>query len=129
MEAPQARFSLRHEKSLLQVHWAPSLVLHDSDGDLLTAQIVRAVPGRRVHLLMFLNGMTALSQDALSYFARRAPLSAVALVGPSVLDQPLVELYLEVYRPPFPVGYFDHGAAARAWLACQPPLEARAQRH
>lgn len=115
------RFSVAVEDGgLVCVVWSPAIILHDSDGAVLTAGIREALPGRRVHLLMYLNGMVSLSQDALAYFARRAPLSAVALVGPSVLDQPLIELYLEVYRPPFPVAYFEQGRAARRWIDGQP---------
>ncbi len=117
------RFTVELEQgTLVRVCWEPRIVMVGSDGALLTAEIDRSLPGRRVHLLMLLNGMTALSQTALAYFADRAPLSAVGLVGPSVLDQPLIELYLEVYRPPFPMSYFDHEHETRAWLGNQPSL-------
>lgn len=117
------RFTVELEQgTLVRVCWAPGIVMVGSDGALLTAEIDRSLAGRRVHLLMLLNGMTALSQNALAYFADRAPLSAVGLVGPSVLDQPLIELYLEVYRPPFPLSYFDQEHAERVWLEGQPSL-------
>lgn len=129
MGAPQDRFSVQlEENGLVSVRWEPRIVLRDADGEQLTAQLRSALPGLRVHLLMFLNGMESLSQDSLAYFARRAPLSAVALVAPSVLDQALIELYLEVYRPPYPVGYFQDGASARAWLGLQPTLGPTAPR-
>lgn len=110
------------DDALVQVQWAPAIVLRDADGASLTAEIRRLLPGLRVPLLMFLNGMTSLSQDALAYFAKHAQLSAVALVGPSVLDQALVELYVEVYKPPYPVGYFEREDPARAWLGCRTTL-------
>lgn len=123
MGAAQERYTVSVEGDrFVTVRWARGIVLRDADGALLTQDIRATLPGRRVHLVMFLNGMVSLSQDALAFFARRAPLSAVALVGPSVLDQPLVELYLEVYAPPYPVGYFDTAPEARAWIAAQPPL-------
>ncbi len=112
------------QETLVRVQWAPAIVLHHSDGARLTDEIERALPGRRIHLLMLMNDMASVRQDALAYFAKRAPLSAAALVGPSVLDQPLIELYLEVYKPPFPVSYFVTEATARSWLMTRPELEA-----
>lgn len=121
MDVPAARFTVTLEGGgTVCVRWTPAIVLRDSDGEQLVAGIRDLLPGRRVPLLMFLNGMVSLSQDALAFFARRAPLSAVALVGPSVLDQPLIELYVEVYKPSYPVCYFEIGAVARTWLATQP---------
>lgn len=121
MKSGNTRFSIAVEEGgIVCVRWAPSIVLHDSDGKLLTARIREALPDRRVRLLMSLNGMSSLSQNALAYFARHAPLSAVSLVGPSILDQPLIELYLELYRPPFTIAYFDLEEPARSWLAAQP---------
>ncbi|WP_298254113.1 hypothetical protein [uncultured Arthrobacter sp.] len=120
----ERRFSLTVEQeNLVRVEWAPTIVLRHIDGALLTGEIRRVQPRRRVHLLMLLNEMTSLRQDVLAYFAKHVQLSAVALVGPSVLDQPLVDLYLEVYEPPFPVGYFATEAPARSWLRSQPTLE------
>ncbi|WP_104118942.1 hypothetical protein [Arthrobacter sp. B1805] len=125
MEGTGARFAVVPEQhGLVLVQWAPAIVLRDSDGASLTAEVQLHRPGHRVHLLMFLNGMTSLSQDALAYFAKRAPLSAVALVGPSILDQPLIELYVEVYHPPYPVEYFEREGPARDWLLRQPTLGA-----
>ncbi|MFC3300220.1 hypothetical protein FJV46_07010 [Arthrobacter agilis] len=121
MATAHARFSVTVDDAhLLRVRWQPRIVLRDCDGEVLTAAIREALPGRRVHLMMFLNGMESLSQDALAFFARKAPLSAVALIGPSVLDEALIELYLEVYLPPFPVAYFDHEDDAGDWLAARP---------
>jgi hypothetical protein len=121
MGAARARFTVTVEGGhVVSARWAPGIVLRDTDGASLTDELRATMPGQRVHLVMFLNGMVSLSQDALAFFARRAPLSAVALVGPSVLDQALIELYLEVYAPPFPVGYFDGEPEARSWLALQP---------
>ncbi|THJ66510.1 hypothetical protein E8P82_08635 [Arthrobacter echini] len=120
----ESRYTVTVEQgTLVRVTWAPAIVLHHSDGALLTADIESALPRRRVHLLMLLNGMASLSQAALAYFAKRAPLSAVALVGPSVLDQPLIELYVELYQPPFPVGYFETEATASSWLMTRPELD------
>lgn len=121
MTAAHGRFTVVLEReAFVTTRWAPNIVLHDSDGELLTEELRAAFPDSRVHLLMLLNGMTSISQDALAYFAKHAPLAAVGLVGPSVLDQALIELYMELYQPPFPVGYFEHEAPARSWLARQP---------
>lgn len=120
----ERRFSVTVEQeNLVCVEWAPTIVLRHIDGALLSQDIRRALPGQRVHLLMLLNDMTSLSRDVLAYFAKHVQLSAVALVGPSILDQPLVDLYLEVYEPPFPVGYFATEAPARSWLRSQPTLK------
>lgn len=114
------RFSVVLEQGpLVCARWSPEIVLQEQDADLLIGGIRLALPGHRVHLLMFLNGMSSLSQKALARFADRAPLSAVGLVGPSILDQALIELYTELYRPAFPVGYFDVEESARAWLSMQ----------
>lgn len=123
MDTSEQRFTVESEAgTLVRVRWSPAIVLRASDGRSLTTGLDLALAGRRAHLLMFLNGMASLSQDALTYFAKRASLSAVALVGPSVLDPALIDLYLEVYEPPFPVAYFDAETAARSWLAQQPSL-------
>lgn len=123
MASQERRFTARCEGgSLIRILWSPAIVFDETDAHALTAELVRALPGRRPHVLMFLNGMVSLSQDALAHMARRVPLSAISLVGPSVVDESLVELYLEIYRPPFPVGYFELEVAGRAWLARQPAL-------
>lgn len=123
MASQERRFTAEREgDSLVHVSWSAAIVLDETDARSLTVELTRALPGRRAHLLMSLNGMAALDQDALAHFAKRVPLSAVALVGPSVLDEPLIELYYEIYRPPFPVGYFELEPAARAWLVRQPAL-------
>lgn len=123
MGAQEQRFTVDGEGgTLVRICWSPAIVLADSDGHSLTSALNLALPGQRAHLLMFLNGMVSLSHPALSYFAKRAPVSAIALVGPSVLDQKLVDLYLELYEPPFAVAYFELDVAARLWLAQQPTL-------
>lgn len=120
MVIPMERYSVVVERGpLVCVRWSPEIVLHQRDAHLLIGAIRAALPGQRVHLLMFLNGMSSLSQKALARFAVDAPLSAVGLVGPSILDQALIELYTELYRPTFPVGYFDVEGSARAWLSLQ----------
>lgn len=123
MGTQKQRFTVDGEGgTIVRVHWSPSIILADSDGRSLTSALNRELPGQRAHLLMFLNGMTSLSQEALSYMAKRAQLSAIALVGPSVLDEKLVDLYLELYAPPFTLSYFELESEARAWLARQPSL-------
>ena len=123
MASQERRFTVQREGgSLVRIHWSPAIVLDEADAHALTVELGRALPGGRPRVLMFLNGMTSLSHDALAHIAKRVPLSAISLVGPSVLDETLVELYLEIYEPPFAVGYFELEAAARAWLARQPAL-------
>ncbi|KNC19390.1 hypothetical protein AC792_06565 [Arthrobacter sp. RIT-PI-e] len=104
---------------LVCARWSPEIVMQAQDADLLIGSIRATLPGHRVHLLMFLNGMASLDQQALARFASGAPLSAVGLVGPSILDRALIELYVELYRPAFPVGYFETEGPARSWLAEQ----------
>lgn len=123
MGSQERRFTAEYDDGcIVRIFWSPAIVLDATDTRAVAGELARELPRRSAHVLMLLNGMTSLSQDALAHFATRVPLSAIALVGPSVLDETLIELYLEIYRPPFPVGYFELERAARAWLSQQPTL-------
>jgi hypothetical protein len=67
-----------------------------------------------------LNDTVSLSRGALETFSHRMRIGALALVGPSPVDQFLFSYFTEVHKPPYPTRHFPTADEARTWLTTQP---------
>lgn len=105
---------------VLWILWRSSMRVSDDDAAALVRRANALCGDRRPPMLVVLNGMVTLSRGALDSFANALKISAMALVGPSVVDRTLAGYFTEVHNPAYPTRYYENADEALEWLAAQP---------
>lgn len=114
------------EPDIVVVQWEPSIRFTEEDAaDILGYMRHLGVDGPRP-LLVRPSGMTSICRAALKSFAQPGWVSRIAVTGRSLIDGLLLDLYNELYAPPFEVRHFDDERAALRWL--RSPEEPRPSR-
>lgn len=111
-----ARFTPHHvPPDIVMVEWQPCVALTDGDAEHIMGFMRSAGTAPRP-LLVHPQDMRSISRNALAAFAETGWVSRMAVTGRSLIDGFLLEIYDELYRPPYEVRHFEVDAAALAWL-------------
>ncbi|MHA7241317.1 DUF7793 family protein [Arthrobacter sp. TMS1-12-1] len=113
---PAPTYVVRIEADTLRVAWAPGVTVSDHDAVSLVARVEDLSGGAGVPMLVELNAMVSLSRNALQILAADLPVTAMALVGASIVDYTLADFFIRVHEPAYPVRYFTTVVQAREWL-------------
>lgn len=109
---------------VLHVRWAQGAVVRESDAKALMTRAAELSLGRALPMLVQMDNMTWIDRGAQEAFATSWPLSGMALVGSSPVDEVLASFYSARRNPACPTRYFTSVEEARIWLAaCSQPKE------
>jgi hypothetical protein len=120
-ETTAEHFVLYVQDDTLWVLWKHATTVDTGTAARLVSHISRM--GLRIPLPMLvqLNSMKSLSRCAMQTFARDLHVPAMALVGPSAVDRTLVDFFIQVHKPTYPVQHFTDPETAQRWLmTCRP---------
>ncbi len=110
------RFVLTPQDGYVRVEWNEGVTVTEQDALDLIRALEEVNPRLCEPMLVILNAMVSLDASALSAFAGRLNVSALALVGPSAVDRVIATFFNDVHRPSYPTRYFPEPHAALDWL-------------
>jgi hypothetical protein len=113
-------FTAAMRDGVLWVSWNRSTSVTDEDARALVRRADAVCPGLCPPMLVQLNDMVSLSRCALQTFATELNIAAMAIVGPSAVDETLAEFFIQVHEPPYPTSHFTSTDEARTWLTEHP---------
>lgn len=110
------RFVLPSQDGYVRVEWNEGVSVTEQDAADLIRVLEEVNPGLCEPMLVILNSMVSLDAAALSAFASRLNVAAMAIVGPSAVDRLLATFFNDVHHPRYPTRYFPEPQAALDWL-------------
>lgn len=119
MEAGES-FTAHLRGEVIWIEWVAHTTVTDHEAFSLVDRANALCPDLCPPMLVILNEMVSLSRGALQAFARHLDIAAMALVGPSPVDELLVSYFTEVHAPPYPTRHFLTVEEAHAWLTGHP---------
>ena len=109
---------------IVVVEWQPRIRFDDRDAADIIGHMRRLGTDGPRQLLVRPAGMTSISWGALRAFTQPGWVSRMAVTGRSLIDSFLLDIYIELYKPPYEVRHFDSEPAALWWLRSPLPHEA-----
>ncbi|MBG6223965.1 hypothetical protein IWX63_000520 [Arthrobacter sp. CAN_A2] len=109
-------FTATMRDGVLWIEWFAGMSVGDADASALVERADAISRDVCPPMLVELNGMVTLSRSALLRFAGDLNIAAMAIVGPTAVDNALAAFFAEVHDPPYPTRYFRDRAHALAWL-------------
>ncbi|WP_152916128.1 DUF7793 family protein [Arthrobacter sp. RIT-PI-e] len=113
-------FTAEMRGEVLWVEWVIHVTVTDHGALSLVERANALSPNTCPPMLVMLNEMVSLSRGALTTFSHGLNIAAMALVGPSPVDQLLVSYFTEVHEPPYPTRHFTTVDGAYTWLTEHP---------
>lgn len=114
-------FALHVQDDTLWVVWKHATTVDTATAARLVSHISRMGLSIPLPMLVQLNSMKSLSRCAMQTFAQDLHVPAMALVGPSAVDRTLVDFFIQVHEPTYPVQHFTDPETAQRWLiTCRP---------
>jgi hypothetical protein len=101
---------------IVYLRWTGGAVVTEADVRDVMADVSVLCSGRRRPLLVDMHWMEGLGSKARDAFAGSWPLTRVAVVGASPVDDVILVFYLARHRPACPTRFFTSAADAMAWL-------------
>jgi len=101
---------------IVYLRWVPGAVVTVGDVREVMAEVSVLCSGRRRPMLVDMHWMEGLGYKARDVFAGAWPLSRVAVVGTSPVDQVILIFYLARHRPVCPTRFFTSASDAMTWL-------------
>lgn len=120
--------TLELRSGVIHLHWDSGTVVTEDVAQEVMAEVSALCRGRRRPLLVTIDWMEALGHKARNVFAATWPLTRVAVIGSSPVDQVIFVFYTDRHRPACPTQFFTSEADAMRWLkapagaAKNPPL-------
>jgi hypothetical protein len=109
-------FTVGVRDGILWVRWNRSVTVSAEDAARLVRRVDALCLKTTPPMLVELNGMVSLSRGALHIFATELNITAMAIFGPSAVDETLATFFIQVHKPPYPAAFFAAGPPALAWL-------------
>ena len=113
-------FRARLEGGIVLVDWDHGTSVTTEAAEALVAAIAALDPPRSLPMLALNNDMVSLTHEALSVFAERLDVTALAIVG-AAGDRTIATYYKQLHAPPYPTRFFTTETEARQWLASERP--------
>lgn len=101
---------------VLYLRWARGAPVTESDARAVMAEVSALCSGRPRPMLVDMDWMEGLQHKARNVFAAAWPLTRIAIVGSSPVDEVIVTLYLARHPPVCPTGFFTSVPDAMTWL-------------
>lgn len=108
--------ALELRSGVIHLHWDSGPVVTEDAAQDVMARISALCTGRRRPLLVTTEWMEALGYKARNVFAANWPLTRVAVVGTSPVDEVIFVFYAARHRPVCPTQFFTSEADAMRWL-------------
>jgi hypothetical protein len=102
---------------VLHVRWAPGAVVSASDAQALMSRARELSSGRTLPMLVEMASMKWIDRRAKEVFAAPWPLTRMALVGASPVDEVIAGFYTARHAPACPTRFFTSVDEAMTWLA------------
>jgi hypothetical protein len=102
---------------VLWITWARNTSVGDADARAVTDRTNALSAGARLPMLVEVAGIETLTRNALIQFAKELNITAMALAGPSLVDNIIAAHFTEIYHPLYPTRYFSSCHEALTWLS------------
>lgn len=101
---------------VVHLRWADDGEVTAEDALAVLAEVTDLCKGRRRPLLVDMHWMEGMGFKARDVFAGPWPVTRVAVVVASPVDQVILDFYLARHRPACPTRYFTSAIEAMTWL-------------
>lgn len=108
--------ALQLRSGVIHLHWDSGPIVTEVAAQEVMTRVSTLCNGRRWPLLVTSGWMEALGYEARNVFAARWPLTRVAVIGTSPVDEVIFVFYAARHRPVCPTQFFTSEADAMRWL-------------
>lgn len=110
------RGAVELQGGIVYLRWVPGVAVTVGDVGAVMTEVSGLCLGRRRPMLVDMHWMEGLGYKARDAFAGAWPVSRVAVVGTSPVDQVILIFYLARHRPACPTRFFTSASDAMTWL-------------
>ncbi|KRE61761.1 hypothetical protein ASG92_20430 [Arthrobacter sp. Soil736] len=111
-----AKGAVEVSDGVLMLRWGAGAVIGEKDAREAMAKITELCAGRDRPLLVEIRGIQWMDHGARRILASSWPLSRVAIIVSSPVDQVIVNFWQARHSPPYPTQVFSSSREAMGWL-------------
>ena len=115
-EGEEPSGALELSAGVLFLRWRSGAVVGEADAESLRRQAGQLCAGRVFPMLIEMTGLTWMDHGARAVFSAPWPLSRMAIVGASPVDEVIASFYTARHSLPWPTRFFTTVSKAMIWL-------------
>ena len=104
------------DDGIARVRWAPQSQITLTEAHNSDAALVKLQGGKACPLLVDITNVVTLEREARNYYAKTPTVTAIALVGSSILAIMLANFFIKISSPTRPTRLFRTETQALEWL-------------